>query len=235
MLLVEKLTKYFQLHLLWTELDFQVFPGEIVLLLGASGCGKTTLLKILAGQEEADEGNISWNETKDLNAAQGIYVPQQGGLFSHLDVFSQIMMPLCTLKGLKREEAEVCAKKWMQKCAVPMKPTTSIHELSGGQKQRLAVARALALQPKWLLLDEPTSAQDPQHLSHMLRLFKEVAQEGCSIIICTHQKEMVDQLEGRILWIHDQRLHSNMTCKQYAEESEKYTLLKAFLNAEPLL
>jgi ABC-type polar amino acid transport system ATPase subunit len=95
----------------------------------------------------------------------------------------------------------------------------------------LALARALALKPKWLLLDEPTSAQDPQHMSHMLYILKTVVSEGIGLVICTHQAELIHQLPSRLLWIHQQSLFCDMSSKQYLENTQLFAELKNFLNA----
>lgn len=231
MLLVKNLTKQLSTHLLWSNINFQVNSGEIILLLGASGCGKTTLLRLLADQEKPDSGSVCWENAKNFAQAGGIYVPQQGGLFTHLDVLSQIVMPLCVLKKMNRPEATIEAKYWLEKCAVPLNFQCGVNQLSGGQKQRLALARALALKPKWLLLDEPTSAQDPQHMSHILRVLKTVSSEGVGIVICTHQAELVQQLPSRLLWIHQQSLFYDMNSKQYLDKPHLFGDFKNFLNA----
>lgn len=236
MLLVKNLTKYlpgkFSRELLWSNLNFEMSPGEILLLLGSSGCGKSTLLRILADQEKEDEGDAQWSCQSSFSQDGGVYVPQHGGLFSHLDVLSQIVMPLCTLKKISKKDAREKALFWLEKCSLKVDPKASISEISGGQKQRLALARALALEPKWLLLDEPTSAQDPLHVKHILNVLKHAAEQKMGIIITTHQKELIHQLPSRLLWLHQQSLFFDIQSQAYLQNPDRYGDFKYFLSTE---
>lgn len=229
--MVENLKKCIHNHPLWQQINFKVDSGEIVLILGSSGCGKSTLLKILAGLETFDDGKVTWSNSLSFKETGGIYVPQSGGLFSHLDALSQITMPLMLLKGMKLEEARQLAKEWLTKCHLHINKGMSVCKLSGGQKQRLALARAMALQPKYLLLDEPTSAQDPRHVSLMAELIESQRAQGMSIIMSSHQSELTRLLQARILWLHEGSLEADVTTQKLQEAGFKYKQLQEFLGA----
>lgn len=231
MLVVDNLSLKLQSQLVWSDLTFTLAPGEIALILGGSGCGKSSLLKVLSGQLAPLSGKVSWSQGSDFTKAKGVYVPQQGGLFRHLDLLSQLTMPLMTLQGMEAKTARATAFEWLEKCQVPLRLNESVEKLSGGQRQRLALARALALKPKWLLLDEPTSAQDPKHLSEMLNLLGQVAQEGTGMLICTHQPEVIRQLSARLLWLHQQKLAGDMSSSAYLANRADYPHLNDFLQA----
>lgn len=231
MLLVNQLTKHTKTHRLWENITFQLAQGEIILVLGASGCGKSTLLKILAQLEVPESGSLTWLHANSFQEAGGIYVPQQGGLFSHLDVISQIVMPLVLIKGLSKEKAREVALVWMNNLQVNIRPHDSVDRLSGGERQRLALARALALDPTYLLLDEPTSAQDPANLNLVLQLLKKQATQGTGMIICTHQVDIIHHLPARLLWINNHTIECHVQTAEYLKNPSAYPDFQRFLKA----
>jgi polar amino acid transport system ATP-binding protein len=197
------------------EIDLKVNKGEVVVLIGASGSGKSTLLRCINFLEQADSGAIYLFGKKvdpkdsDLNQIRqevGM-VFQHFHLFPHKNVLENIMEAQVYVKKMKKKEAEDLAWELLRKVGLEDKANVYPGSLSGGQKQRVAIARALAMQPKAMLFDEPTSALDPELVGEVLSVMKELAVEGMTMVIVTHEmgfaREVADQVvfldEGRIL------------------------------------
>jgi polar amino acid transport system ATP-binding protein len=197
------------------EIDLKVNKGEVVVLIGASGSGKSTLLRCINFLEQADSGEIYLSGKKvDPNESDLNQIRQEVGmvfqhfhLFPHKNVLENIMEAPVYVKKMKKKEAEDLAWELLRKVGLEDKANVYPGSLSGGQKQRVAIARALAMQPKAMLFDEPTSALDPELVGEVLSVMKELAVEGMTMVIVTHEmgfaREVADQVvfldEGRIL------------------------------------
>jgi polar amino acid transport system ATP-binding protein len=197
------------------EIDLKVNKGEVVVLIGASGSGKSTLLRCINFLEQADSGEIYLSGKKvDPNESDLNQIRQEVGmvfqhfhLFPHKNVLENIMEAPVYVKKMKKKEAEDLAWELLRKVGLEDKANVYPGSLSGGQKQRVAIARALAMQPKAMLFDEPTSALDPELVGEVLSVMKELAVEGITMVIVTHEmgfaREVADQVvfldEGRIL------------------------------------
>jgi polar amino acid transport system ATP-binding protein len=205
---------YGQLQVL-KEIDLQVNEGEVVVLIGASGSGKSTLLRCMNFLEQSDSGEIYlFGEKVDPKESDLNWIRQEVGmvfqhfhLFPHKNVLENIMEAPVYVKKKKKKEAKEMA--WKLLCKVGLEDKANVYpgSLSGGQKQRVAIARALAMEPKAMLFDEPTSALDPELVGEVLSVMKELAKEGMTMVIVTHEmgfaREVADQVvfldEGRIV------------------------------------
>jgi polar amino acid transport system ATP-binding protein len=196
-------------------IDLEVNGGEVVVLIGASGSGKSTLLRCINFLEMADEGEIYLEgkpidpKRSDLNRVRqevGM-VFQHFHLFPHHTVMENVMEAPVHVKKMKKKEAKELAWELLGKVGLGEKAHVYPVSLSGGQKQRVAIARALAMQPKVMLFDEPTSALDPELVGEVLAVMKELAQEGMTMLVVTHEmgfaREVADQVvfmdKGRIV------------------------------------
>jgi polar amino acid transport system ATP-binding protein len=185
--------------------DFEVTPGEVLCILGPSGSGKTTLLRCINHLEKIDAGRI-WvdgqlvgyrehngrlhelheRELARHRAEIGM-VFQRFNLFPHLTVLDNITLAPMRVRGVKRAQAEERARQLLDRVGLANKAASYPSQLSGGQQQRVAIARALAMEPKLLLFDEPTSALDPELVSEVLDTMKELARDGYTMIVVTHE------------------------------------------------
>lgn len=215
MIQIRRLNKYFgDLHVL-KDVDLTIEENEVVVIIGASGSGKSTLLRCINFLEFAQSGeiliageNIDPAKT-DLNRIRqevGM-VFQHFNLFPHKNVLENIIEAPMYVKGMKRQEAEDIAHDLLEKVGLPDKVDTYPSQLSGGQKQRVAIARALAMQPMAMLFDEPTSALDPELVGEVLQVMKDLAKDGMTMAVVTHEmgfaREMADRVvvmdEGQII------------------------------------
>ena len=191
-------------------ISMEVGPGEIVALIGPSGCGKTTFLRCLNGLETIDSGSIRINhleiesgraltqaELKQLRISLGM-VFQQFHLFPHLSVKQNIMEAPLHVAGSSRAEAEARALDLLEKMNLADKANARPRELSGGQQQRVAIARALAMKPEGLLFDEPTSALDPRMTGEISHLIRQLAREGLSVLVVTHDMGFARRVADRV-------------------------------------
>ena len=192
------------------DISFDVEEGEVVCLIGPSGSGKSTLLRCLNRLEEKQGGNINilgtdLDEVKNLNAfRQNIgMVFQHFNLFPNYTVLENMTIAPAMLKGMKKEEANAMAEKLLDRVGLLDKKNVYPVTLSGGQKQRVAIARALCMQPQVMLFDEPTSALDPEMVGEVLDVMKQLAKEGMTMIVVTHEMGFARDVANRIVFMDD--------------------------------
>ena len=188
--------------------DFHVNEGEVVCLIGRSGSGKSTLLRCINLLEKPDDGVISvFGEdilhTKDVNAyrAKVGMCFQQFNLFSNLDVLQNCVMPQMKVLKKNKEEAVKTALYYLNKVGMADFAGASVQTISGGQKQRVAIARSLCMEPKLMLFDEPTSALDPEMVSEVLNVMKQLASDGLTMIVVTHEMGFAREVADRVVFM----------------------------------
>lgn len=206
---IKHLSKFFGENEVLKDIDFSVNKGEVVCLIGSSGSGKSTLLRCINLLETPTGGEIIYNGENILDDNHDIYqyrtklgmVFQQFNLFNNLNV-----MDNCTLgqiKVLKRskEEAEKVALKYLKVVGMDQYINAKPKQLSGGQKQRVAIARALSMEPDCLLFDEPTSALDPEMVGEVLKVMKDLAETGLTMLVVTHEMDFAREVSDRVVFM----------------------------------
>lgn len=214
MIKVEKLNKSFgDLHVL-KDIDINVRESDVVCLIGASGSGKSTLLRCLNFLELKDNGKVVIEgeevnqDTHDLNKIRqkvGM-VFQHFYLFPHKTVLENVMEAPVYVKGVSKADARKDAKALLKKVGLGDKEDVYPSKLSGGQKQRVAIARALAMKPDIMLFDEPTSALDPELVGEVLATMKELALEGMTMVVVTHEMGFAREVADWVVYMHDGRI-----------------------------
>ena len=227
MLSLKNISKHFQNKLVVDDVSFDVQPGEIVVLLGKSGVGKSTILRILTGLESNESGSITFNN-QALPAQSVGMVFQEFNLFPHLTVEENITLPLQKVAGKTEVEAQEIAHKLLVTYELTAQAHAYPHKLSGGQKQRVAFARTLAMQPKILCCDEPTSALDPMLTSKVAQEINKLAQQGLIIILATHDTELIKQMACTIYLMKHGKIIETTTSEQLMKNPEKYPFIKNF-------
>ena len=206
---VKNLSKSFGDHLVLDNISEHIYPGEKVVVLGPSGSGKSTFLRCLNLLETPTAGEINFDGTVvtdpkcDIDKAR----QQMGMVFQHFNLFANMtiqknitLAPVRT--GLmKQAEADELALKLLRRVGLEDKAQAYPAQLSGGQKQRIAIVRALAMQPKVMLFDEPTSALDPEMVGEVLDVMKELADEGMTMVVVTHEMGFAREVASRILFM----------------------------------
>jgi polar amino acid transport system ATP-binding protein len=208
---VTNLHKYFEDNEVLTGIDVTVYEGEVVCVIGPSGSGKSTFLRCLNKLEDATSGTIVidgfdiTDKKIDINKVReniGM-VFQQFNLFQNMTVIKNIMMAPVTLRKMTSEEAYSKAMDLLDRVGLSDKADSFPGELSGGQQQRVAIARALAMNPDVMLFDEPTSALDPEMVGEVLDVMKELAAEGMTMIVVTHEMGFAREVSDRVLFMAD--------------------------------
>ena len=208
---VTNLHKYFDKNEVLTGIDATIFEGEVVCVIGPSGSGKSTFLRCLNKLEDATSGTIEidgydiTDKKVNINKVReniGM-VFQQFNLFQNMTVIKNIMMAPVMLKKMTKEQAEQKAKELLARVGLSDKADSFPGELSGGQQQRVAIARALAMNPDIMLFDEPTSALDPEMVGEVLDVMKELAAEGMTMIVVTHEMGFAREVSDRVLFMAD--------------------------------
>ncbi|MFS0645254.1 amino acid ABC transporter ATP-binding protein [Siminovitchia sp. 179-K 8D1 HS] len=209
MIKVKNLHKYFKdLHVL-KGIDLEINNKEVVVILGASGSGKSTLLRCLNYLEVKDEGEIWFEDIKvdpaniKLNKIRediGM-VFQHFNLFPHKTVIENIIEAPVVVRKMDKEKAAEQGMALLKKVGLEDKAHVYPEKLSGGQKQRVAIARSLAMNPRVLLFDEPTSALDPELVGEVLNVMKELAQEGMTMVVVTHEMGFAREVADRIVFL----------------------------------
>lgn len=211
MIVVNDLHKSFgQLEVL-KGISQHIHPQEVVCVIGPSGSGKSTFLRCLNLLEKPTAGEISINgknithpkvDINKIRESVGM-VFQRFNLFPHKTVLDNITLAPIKVKGITREEAEKKALELLTKVGLTEKAQVYPESLSGGQQQRVAIARALAMEPKVMLFDEPTSALDPEMVGEVLAVMKDLAKEGMTMVVVTHEMGFAREVADRVLFIDE--------------------------------
>ena len=208
---VNHLEKTFGNHRVLSDIDFSVEKGDVTTIIGASGSGKSTLLRCINQLEEATGGQILFHG-EDI-AAKGFsltayrakvgMVFQSFNLFSNMTVLENCIVGQRKVLGKSREESEETARYFLEKVGMLPYVHAKPKQLSGGMKQRVAIARALAMEPEVLLFDEPTSALDPQMVGEVLAVMRQLADEGLTMIVVTHEMAFARDVSNRVVFMKD--------------------------------
>ena len=208
---IENLVKSFGSLEVLKDINLSIHPKEVVTIVGASGSGKSTLLRCINLLEEPDSGHIYFEDEDltsldtDINKLRediGM-VFQQFNLFNNKNVLDNCTLALTTVKKMDKKEAEKIAIKHLTDVGLKDFIYASSKTLSGGQKQRIAIARALAMEPDVMLFDEPTSALDPEMVGEVLKTMRELAQEGMTMLVVTHEMGFAREVASKIWFMSD--------------------------------
>lgn len=211
MISVQGLHKHFGELKVLNGIDCEIKPQEVVVVIGPSGSGKSTFLRCLNQLEEPTRGRVILDGVEvtdpkcDINRVRqrvGM-VFQRFNLFPHMTVLQNICLAPMKVKGLPPHEAEKIALDLLHKVGLQDKANAIPDELSGGQQQRVAIARALAMQPKVMLFDEPTSALDPEMVGEVLAVMKELARDGMTMVVVTHEMGFAREVADRVIFMDE--------------------------------
>ncbi|UGB31381.1 amino acid ABC transporter ATP-binding protein [Metabacillus sp. B2-18] len=209
MITVKKLKKSFGANHVLKDINVTIKPQEVVVVIGPSGSGKSTFLRCLNLLESVSGGQVMidgidlTDKKTDINKVRedvGM-VFQQFNLFPHKTVMENITMAPIRVKKMKEELAKEKALQLLQKVGLAEKANAYPNSLSGGQKQRVAIARALAMEPKIMLFDEPTSALDPEMVGEVLEVMKQLAREGMTMVVVTHEMGFAKEVGDRVIFM----------------------------------
>ena len=208
---IQHLEKNFGSHKVLSDIDFSVKKGDVTTIIGVSGSGKSTLLRCINVLETPSGGKILFHgkdidekgfSVTDYRAKVGM-VFQSFNLFNNMTVLQNCMVGQIKVLGKKKDEAEEKAKYFLEKVGMLPYINAKPKQLSGGQKQRVAIARALAMEPEVLLFDEPTSALDPQMVGEVLAVMRQLAAEGLTMIVVTHEMAFARDVSSRVVFMKD--------------------------------
>ena len=210
---IENIKKYFGGILVLNDVSLKIQRSNVVVICGPSGCGKSTLLRCLNGLEDLNSGDIIINDKsildkKNLRAIRlelGM-VFQQFNLFPHKTVLENIILSPIINLGINKDEAIVIGQKLLERVGILQKENEFPSSLSGGQQQRVAIARGLAMQPKIMMFDEPTSALDPEMIKEVLDVMIELAHDGMTMIVVTHEMGFAKEVANKIVMMDEGRI-----------------------------
>ncbi|WP_024301136.1 amino acid ABC transporter ATP-binding protein [Pseudogulbenkiania sp. MAI-1] len=214
---IDALHKRFGSNHVLKGIDLKIEQGEVVAIIGRSGSGKSTLLRSINGLEAIDDGLIEVDGERlhagqtDLRALRlkvGM-VFQQFNLFPHLSAGENVMLATKVVKKTAPAEARELARQMLAKVGLEHKFDAYPDQLSGGQQQRVAIARALAMSPKVLLCDEITSALDPELVNEVLSVVRQLASEGMTLIMVTHEMRFAREVGDKLVFMHEGRVHES--------------------------
>lgn len=234
---IRNIHKRFDEQLVLNGINLDVSEKEVVTIIGSSGSGKTTLLRCLNLLNEPDDGNIYFLGNDLMNPKTNLeelrmqigMVFQSFNLFNHKSVIDNCTLgPIKLLKKTK-EDAEQTAMMFLKKVGMQDFAYQSANTLSGGQKQRVAIARALSMNPKIMLFDEPTSALDPEMVGEVLTVIKNLANEGMTMVIVTHEMEFAKEVSDRIVFM-DQGVIAEIGTPEQILTNPKEERTRAFLH-----
>ncbi len=219
----QKVGKWFgPLHVL-KDVSLDVAPGEVVVVCGPSGSGKSTLIRCVNRLEPIQQGEIVvYGESitgkgvnlSKLRAEVGM-VFQSFNLFPHMTALENIMLAPMKVKGLSRAEGEKIARDLLARVRIPDKADKHPANLSGGQQQRIAIARALAMQPRIMLFDEPTSALDPEMINEVLDVMTDLAKDGMTMMVVTHEMGFARRVAHRVIFMDEGQIVEAATPQEF--------------------
>lgn len=225
MIKVEKLVKTFGENTVLKEIDLEVTPGEVVVIIGPSGSGKSTFLRCLNLLEQPTGGKITF-EGNDL-LAKGVKIDQirqkmgmvfqSFNLFPHKTVLENLTISPIKVKQQEQAAAEETAKGLLEQVGLAEKADSYPSSLSGGQQQRVAIARALAMDPDVMLFDEPTSALDPEMVGEVLTVMQALAEKGMTMVVVTHEMGFAKEVADRVIFMADGIIQEQGTPEQIFE------------------
>jgi len=234
---VKDLCKSYGEHLVLDRINTNIHKGEVIAIVGPSGCGKSTFLRSLNLLERPDSGAVIFEGTDITDKKVNInrvrekigMVFQQFNLFPNMTVKENIMLAPVKLKVMNKQEASVKADELLTRVGLSEKADAYPGNLSGGQKQRIAIARTLAMNPDVILFDEPTSALDPEMVGEVLEIMKELAREGMTMIVVTHEMGFAREVATRVIFIDEKNIKEDSEPKEFFE-NPKNQRLKDFLS-----
>ncbi|MGM9583050.1 MAG: amino acid ABC transporter ATP-binding protein [Phascolarctobacterium sp.] len=190
-------------------ISFDIHRGDVICIIGPSGSGKSTLIRCVNFLEHPTGGHIEYRGKDVMQAFKKLplyrtkvgMVFQSFNLFNNMTVLENCMVGQVKVLGKNKEEAKTTALKYLKHVGMDSYVNAKPHQLSGGQKQRVAIARALALEPEVLLMDEPTSALDPEMVGEVLRVIRDLAKEGLTMVIVTHEMAFARDVSNRVIFI----------------------------------
>lgn len=228
MIKVEKLVKTFDENTVLKEIDLEVTPGEVVVIIGPSGSGKSTFLRCLNLLEQPTGGKITF-EGNDL-LAKGVKIDQirqkmgmvfqSFNLFPHKTVLENLTISPIKVKQQEQAAAEETAKGLLEQVGLAEKADSYPSSLSGGQQQRVAIARALAMDPDVMLFDEPTSALDPEMVGEVLTVMQALAEKGMTMVVVTHEMGFAKEVADRVIFMADGIIQEQGTPEQIFEHPQ---------------
>ncbi|MBQ3295394.1 MAG: amino acid ABC transporter ATP-binding protein [Erysipelotrichaceae bacterium] len=212
-------------------LDLNIEKGDVVAILGPSGSGKTTLLRCLNFLEKADEGTMIFDGQEfDMHSAsrktiheiriKTSFVFQQFNLFSNKTVLENVTLGLTVARKMDKHKAEEIGKNLLDKVGLSDKYEAYPNQLSGGQQQRVGIARALATDPEIIYFDEPTSALDPELIGEVLAVIKELADEGMTMLVVTHEMNFAKHVSKKVIFMDEGNIIASMPTEQFFNEQK---------------
>ncbi|MCW0243179.1 amino acid ABC transporter ATP-binding protein [Campylobacter lari] len=234
---IQNLQKYYDNHHVLKDINLEVSQKEVVVILGPSGCGKSTLLRCINGLEEMADGAIFVDDEKiDKNYKNWTQIRQKIGmvfqsyeLFDHLNVEQNILLGPLKVQKRKKEEVLEEAKYWLDRVGLLHKLKAYPKELSGGQKQRIAIVRSLCMNPEIMLFDEVTAALDPEIVREVLDVILNLAKDGMTMLIVTHEMGFAKAVADRIVFMDDGKIVEISKPDEFFE-NPKTDRAKKFLN-----
>ena len=208
-------------------IDLTIERGEVVVIAGPSGSGKSTMLRCINGLETVDEGEVRF-DGQPVRAGKGLsrlraeigMVFQQFNLFAHKTVLQNVTLAPIEVKGLSKAKARERAGTLLERVGIAEKADAYPADLSGGQQQRVAIARALAMDPKLMLFDEPTSALDPEMIREVLDVMRDLARDGMTMAVVTHEMGFAREVCDRIVFIDDGHIVEQGPPKEFFEAAK---------------
>lgn len=232
MIKVKNLKKSYGDKVVLKDISTDIDDGSVVVLIGPSGSGKSTLLRCLNNLEEVDSGQIFYDDIELTSKTVDIdkmrqhigMVFQHFNLFPHKTILENITLAPVNLKLMNKEDAEKKGIKLLKRMGLEEKASVYPSSLSGGQKQRVAIARALAMEPRVMLFDEATSALDPEMVGEVLNVMKDLAKEGMTMIVVTHEMGFAKEVADRVLFMEDGIIYEDGTPQEiFDNPKEKRT------------
>ena len=220
--------KSFGEHVVLDGIDLSIGRGEVIVIAGPSGSGKSTMLRCINGLESVDEGEVRFDGRPVSGAGKALaklrseigMVFQQFNLFAHKSVMDNVTLAPMEVKGLSKADARARGQKLLERVGISEKADAYPADLSGGQQQRVAIARALAMEPKLMLFDEPTSALDPEMIREVLDVMRDLARDGMTMAVVTHEMGFAREVCDRIVFIDDGHIVEEGPPKEFFEAAK---------------